>query len=140
MLINLFDLEIMFGGFFSKKNVPAYLSKEEVMKKILSLKFSLENLHIYLSVLGLGVISGFILRRYFRLLLVSFLISFFILKGLEFQKLVKIEWKFMWDTFGLDPNTSFEELAKEVYKFVTTNIYLSLAGCLGFFIGYRAAQ
>lgn len=88
---------------------------------------------------GAGVLFGILVKKYLRLLLLSAIICFFTIKGLEYKHILNIDWGVMNEMFGLRPTTSLEELAMLLYHWSITNIYESISGAVGFVVGFKVA-
>lgn len=114
------------------------LPKFALSKNLADLKLSISTFHSYLTFLGIGVIVGFISKRYFKFLFACALISLLIIKGLEYQFILKIDWKSITESVGLDTNLTIEEWISSIYALLIKNIYLSVTAAVGFLIGYRA--
>lgn len=112
--------------------------KNLLLNKINNLRFSVDTFHSYVTILGAGVIAGFICRRYLKLLIVSGLLAVLVIKSLEKQSLLKIHWSAITELIGIDHSLTVEQVLQEIYEIAAKNIYLSLAGVFGFLIGYRA--
>src|SRR3989339_2044426 len=56
---------------------------------------------IYFSV---SFASGFILKRYFKFIFGCLIVSFLLIKGMEFYKLLEIDWVAIKDIFGITPD------------------------------------
>ncbi len=114
------------------------LDKLNIAEKVSNVKFSLSDVHSYITFLGIGVIIGFISRRYFRFLTSGLLVAILLIKALEYQHVLKIDWDLINSTLGFRADLSLESWALEIYAWAKSNIYLTAAGFIGFFIGYRA--
>ena len=114
------------------------IKKEEIVAQAASLRFSLSEINSYVAIFGAGVIIGFISRRFFSLVLLSLLISLIIVKGLELQNVLKIDWTMITSYLGFDTNVSLGEVFKDIYDLAAQNVYLTITAVTGFLIGYRA--
>lgn len=103
------------------------------------LKLSLSEFQNYITVLGIGVIIGFISNRYMKFTILTFLVALLIIKALEYQFFLKIDWQNISQSLGIDTSATLEEWFSAVYSLVSHNIYLTAAGLVGFLIGYRAS-
>lgn len=124
--------------FTSNRCLMQDINKKFILDKLSQAKFSVDGFHSYVTLLGVGVIIGFVCGRYFKLLLVSALLAVLVIKGMEKQSLLKINWIALTSMFGFSPNLTLEQAAQEVYILLTNNIYFTLTGFIGFIIGYRA--
>jgi len=113
------------------------MEKEQLVSQAVNLKLSLNEAHSYIAVFGVGVVAGFVSRRFLKLAILSVLVSLIIIKGLEFQNILKIDWQTVTSFFGIDANISMEQLVKDLYIMASENLYLTGALIIGFLIGYR---
>ena len=114
------------------------IKKEDIIARAASLRFSLGEMHSYMSVFTAGVVVGFIGKRFFSLVVLSVLVALFMVKGLESQNVLKIDWAAITSYFGVDISLSLNELFGDVYRLAVENIYLTGTAVVGFLIGYRA--
>lgn len=114
------------------------IEKEQIVAHATNLKSSLSEVHSYITLFGFGVITGFICRRFFKIAILSFLISLALIKVLEFQDILKIDWQVVSSFLGIDTNLSIEQSIKDIYVVASENVYLTGAVAVGFLIGYRA--
>ncbi len=114
------------------------LKNENIIEKMCDLKFSFDQFHIYLMLLGFGSLVGFVTKRYLRLIFVSLVVALLIIKGLESQHIINVDWVTLTKQVGLSIDLSFEDALKNMYNFAVNNVYFSLTIFLGLIIGYRA--
>ena len=114
------------------------LKNENIIEKMCDLKFSFDQFHIYLMLLGFGSLVGFVTKRYLRLIFVSLVVALLIIKGLESQHIINVDWVTLTKQLGLSIDLSFEDALKNMYNFAVNNVYFSLTIFLGLLIGYRA--
>ena len=114
------------------------LKNENIIEKMCDLKFSFDQFHIYLMLLGFGSLVGFVTKRYLRLIFVSLVVALLIIKGLESQHIINVDWITLTKQVGLSIDLSFEDALKNMYNFAVNNVYFSLTIFLGLIIGYRA--
>ena len=88
---------------------------------------------------GIGILAGFVIKKYLRLMLLSAIICFFVIKGLEFQHVLNIEWGTLNQFFGLKPSTTLNEIAILLYAWSASHPNESIPGGVGIFIGFNLA-
>lgn len=98
----------------------------------------LAELRFYASLLGLGAISGFIVKKYLRFMVCCMLFSLLACKSLEHIGWISVNWSTINLYLGLGAYGSLEQWSQEMYLLCLQNNYACGAYLIGLFIGYRA--
>jgi uncharacterized membrane protein (Fun14 family) len=98
----------------------------------------LHSIQFYTSLLGIGVAVGFLSKKYLRFMITAALVSLLVIKGLECQGMLDVDWLKITTTLGIQSKVSLEQWASELYQIGTDNAYCSITLAIGFLIGYQA--
>lgn len=88
---------------------------------------------------GAGVLAGILVKKYLRLFILSGIICFFTIKGLEYKHVLSIDWGVLNEIFGLAPSATLDQAAFLLYSWAIGNIYEAIASVVGFIIGLKVA-
>lgn len=80
---------------------------------------------------------GFLFKKYLKFVFVCLLMSFLIIKGLEYYKVLDIDWEALNTLVGLEPHTTFGMLANKFMEWVKAHVVISISSTLGFLVGYK---
>lgn len=82
---------------------------------------------------------GYILKKHFKTILVSLLLSAIIIKGMEYQKLIEIDWNAIKELLGIsaDKKDFITPLINIGLEWVKNNIIFSVASLVGFLLGCK---
>lgn len=116
------------------------IKKEDLMMHASSLKILLGNTHSFATLFGLGVVLGFVTKKFFRITLMAVVVALAIIKGLEYQEVLKIDWNNVTSYIGIDPGMPLEELAIDFYSMAVSNLYLTVTFVVGFIVGHKAGS
>lgn len=91
---------------------------------------------------GLSFAIGFLFKKYFKFLFMTFLVSFFVIAFLHYNKLgVTIDFKAIKTMLGLGNSapamSDINILASMFFDWVKSNVLLSVSSVVGFFVGYK---
>lgn len=87
---------------------------------------------------ALGVLSGFLLKRYFKIFMMTLLIGVFVITALDYFEFVRIEWDKIFATIGIEPSSkSFDTIYHVALAWIQTNIQGFASFCVGFFLGMK---
>lgn len=84
-----------------------------------------------------GFTTGFLLKKYLRLLVTGLVISLLMVKGLEWYKIVIIDWAVLNTTLGFEPTATIEIIATAWYAWLKAHTLISAATVVGFVVGYK---
>lgn len=85
---------------------------------------------------GGGVLVGILVKQSLRLFVLSAIVCFFIIKGLEYKHILNIDWGVLNQIVGLRPSTTINELALLCYSWSIKNLNESIPSVAGFFVGF----
>ena len=80
---------------------------------------------------------GFLFKKYLRFIFMSLLITFLVIKGLEYYKLVHVDWGSLKSMAGFDPAATLEMMYTKVSTWIRTNMIVFLSSFVGFVVGYK---
>ena len=80
---------------------------------------------------------GFLFKKYLKFIFLCLIISFLIIKGLEYHKILEIDWESFNKLLGFEPTATFGTIANNALSWIKTNIVVAVASTLGFLIGYK---
>lgn len=87
---------------------------------------------------ALGVLSGFLLKRYFKIFMTTLLIGVFVITALDYFEFVRIEWDKIFATIGIEPSSkNFDTIYHVALAWIQVNIQGFISFCLGFFLGMK---
>lgn len=84
-----------------------------------------------------GFTSGFLLKKYLKLLLVGTIIALLMLKGFEWYRIITIDWATLNTTLGFQPTDTVEIMIAAWYGWLKAHMLISSAIVVGFLIGYK---
>ena len=84
---------------------------------------------------------GLLCRRYLRFVLWSVIFSFIVIKFLEFNHVITVDWRSFLSMFGLQDGFEIEinVLFGQIFSWIQNNIIKFAAGIFGFLFGYKPA-
>ncbi len=87
----------------------------------------------------ISFIFGYLLKRHFKTIIISLLLSAIIIKGLEYYKLIEIDWNAIKDLLGISTEkTDFiTPFINSAVEWIKNNIIISIASLVGFLLGSR---
>ncbi len=88
---------------------------------------------------GAGLLAGILVKKYLRLFILSGIICFFTIKGLEYKHVLSIDWGVLNEIFGLSPSATLDQTALLLYGWAASNVYEAIAGVVGFIVGLKVA-
>lgn len=86
---------------------------------------------------GGGVMLGIIVKTFLRIVILSIIISFFVIKGLEYKHILNVDWGVLNQLIGLRPSTTLHELALAAYSWAVKNLVESISALAGFIVGFN---
>ena len=86
----------------------------------------------------IGLLTGFLFRRYFKMTLLILLIGGGVIAFLDYINLVHIDWLNIQKMTGLEPNSeSFNTLYRVIISWMKVNIQGVMSFSFGFLIGHK---
>lgn len=86
---------------------------------------------------GAGFAIGFLFKRYFRAALATVLLSLLLIKGLEHQHILLINWGMLKQMVGMHAEAGWHNFAQSFGSFVQHNLATLIAGLGGFLFGHH---
>ena len=80
---------------------------------------------------------GFLFRKYLKFIFVSLIMSLLIIKGLEYYKVLDIDWEVLNTLLGFEPQMTIKDLADKTVEWVKDHMVLTVSSVLGFLLGYK---
>jgi uncharacterized membrane protein (Fun14 family) len=80
---------------------------------------------------------GFLFKKYLKFLFMCLLMTFLIIKGLEYYKVLDIDWEAMNRLLGFQPQATIGTIANSIVEWVKLHLVVSISSGLGFLIGYK---
>ena len=90
---------------------------------------------------GVGVASGFLSRKYFKIFVVSSVVAFLVLKWLELKGLLVVDWAVLNKMLGIESGVEVQVQGLVSLLSEWAKVHVLLAGSLvvGFYVGFRLA-
>ena len=81
--------------------------------------------------------TGFLLKKYFKYLISGFILAVVMIKLLEYNALLSIDWAAIKALTGIKSTADLNTLANTFIVWIKGNIFLFGAGVIGVLLGYR---
>ncbi|NDD55643.1 hypothetical protein EBZ39_17555, partial [bacterium] len=86
---------------------------------------------------GLCFAIGFLFKKYFKLVFICLVISGFVVLGLEYLKLVAIDWQAIKATMGISAGMDLNAMVTAFFDWMKAHLLLFVSSVVGFLIGYK---
>jgi hypothetical protein len=86
---------------------------------------------------GASFALGFLFKKYFKFLFSCLIISAILIKILEYNTLLTVNWNAIWLFLGVGPETGFNTIINQYFDWIKNNIVLFISAFIGFLIGYK---
>ena len=86
---------------------------------------------------GLSFSIGFLFKKYFKFLFGCLVVSVVLMKVMEYNDLLRIDWEGMRVFLGMEKGADFNILINNVFDWIKRNILLFVASTVGFLVGYK---
>lgn len=87
---------------------------------------------------GIGLLSGFLFRKYFRTFVMTVLFGVLVIAVLDRLQLVQIDWQHLQNMFGVHPTQeAFNNLFQASYAWAKVNVQAVVSFAVGFIVGYK---
>ena len=80
---------------------------------------------------------GFLFKKYFKFLFTCLIVSAFIIKLLEYNQFLVIDWTAIKVFFGITETFDFNMLINNFFAWIKTHLLLFIASTVGFLVGYK---
>jgi uncharacterized membrane protein (Fun14 family) len=111
--------------------------KEHLQELTERLDLSLPKLTELGVAFGLGILGGFLVKRFGRQTIVLFVLITAILLGFDYLGVIKIDWLVIKDFIGIAPSQTLEGFVQEYIGWIKEHILAVFVGVIGFLIGYK---
>lgn len=86
---------------------------------------------------SLCLASGFLFKKYFKMVFVCLIVSGFIILGMEYLKFLTIDWVSIKATFGISAGMDASAMATHFFDWIKAHLLLFISSVVGFLIGYK---
>lgn len=86
---------------------------------------------------GLSFSVGFLFKKYFKFVFGCLLASIVVIKVMEYNQLLNIDWEGIKLFLGLEQGADFNVLVNNIFDWIKRNILLFVASTVGFLVGYK---
>lgn len=83
---------------------------------------------------GLSLGVGFLFKKYFRYIFVCCLFTFFAIKGLEYIKIISVDWRVVRYIMNMVTGGNFFNM---LFAWIKLHLLLFVATTVGFLVGYK---
>ena len=85
----------------------------------------------------ISFIAGFIFKRYSNYILFSILVTILVLLGLEYSKLIAIDWVTLKKMIGMTADGDTKSFLDQSVNAIKNHLLVTIASAIGFLIGYK---
>jgi uncharacterized membrane protein (Fun14 family) len=86
---------------------------------------------------GLCFCTGFLFKKYCKIVITCLVFSVILIKVMEYNHLIGIDWNAMSAMFGLESATDFNSLLNLFFDWIKNHLLLFIASSVGFLVGYK---
>ncbi len=80
---------------------------------------------------------GFLFKKYLKFVIGCLIVSFLIIKGLEYHRILDIDWQAFNTLFGFEPNATFGVMIGTWMEWIKMHLLIVISSLVGFLIGYK---
>ena len=80
---------------------------------------------------------GFLLKKYFKLLIACTVVTIFVVLAMEYLKFIAIDWQALKAAAGITPGMSINMVITNFFDWIKAHILLFVASVVGVLIGYK---
>jgi len=80
---------------------------------------------------------GFLFKKYLKFIFFTLIASILLIKGLEYYKILDVDWEAFNTFLGLDPKATISTISGMVFDWVKEHVVVTVSSTLGFFLGYK---
>lgn len=80
---------------------------------------------------------GFLFKKYLKFIFLCLLVSALVIKGLEYYKILDIDWEAFNTFLGLEPTATISSVGNMIVEWVKTHVVITISSIVGFLIGYK---
>lgn len=100
-----------------------------------------KNLNINWMELGMfaamGVLTGFLFRKYFQMFMVCSILGIGLIAGLDYFGMIHIDWNAVNSMFGTAPTQNVDNLFQSAVAWIEVNVTLVTSFAVGFILGLK---
>lgn len=85
---------------------------------------------------GAGLLGGFLLRRYFHIILILFVIVAACAIWLDYTDILKLDWRYIAQTIGFSHQNTFASFGSFIIGLIYSNMVRFTASVIGFLLGF----
>ena len=82
---------------------------------------------------------GFLFKKYLKFIFLCLIISVLLIKGLEYYKILDVDWQALNTFLGLEPTETLSGISGKAFVWIKAHIIVTIASAIGFLIGYKLA-
>jgi len=86
---------------------------------------------------GSGFAIGFLFKKYFRFLITCLLVSIILIKILEYNMILEIDWEGLNVFLGFDSTADFNTILNDSFAWIKANLIVFVSSVVGFLVGYK---
>jgi len=86
---------------------------------------------------GLSFASGYLFKKYFKIVFVSLIVTVFVIKALEYGHFLIIDWTAIKTFLGMDGAADFNTIVNRCFDWMKDHLLLFIASVIGFLVGYK---
>jgi uncharacterized membrane protein (Fun14 family) len=87
---------------------------------------------------GIGLLSGFLFKKYFRTFVMTVIFGVLVIVMLDRLNLIHIDWEHLQGVVGIQPTQeAFNNLFQAAYAWVKINVQAVVSFSVGFIVGYK---
>ena len=115
-------------GFFARLGVDAWLAK-----------MNIDSAEVVRDGLGffMGMIFGLISKKYCNIMLITLGVTLAVIKGLEYQNLLTVDYVGFKAFIGIDSAATFSSFGSDALTWIKENMVATTCTALGFLIGFK---
>lgn len=115
-------------GFFARLGVDRWLAK-----------MNIDSTEVVRDGLGfiMGMIFGFTCKKYCKIMLITVGVTIAVIKGLEYQNLLTLDYAGFKTFIGVDSAATFSSFGSDALTWIKENMVATTCTALGFLIGFK---
>ena len=86
---------------------------------------------------GSGFAIGFLFKKYFKFILGTLVIAIILIKVLEYNMVLEIDWEGLNVFMGFDSAADFNTILNDIFSWIKDNFIVFISSVVGFLIGYK---
>ncbi|MFH1644638.1 MAG: FUN14 domain-containing protein [bacterium] len=86
---------------------------------------------------GSGFAIGFLFKKYFKFVLLTLVASIILIKILEYNMVLEIDWEGMNVLMGFDSAADFNAIVNDIFSWIKNNFIIFISSVVGFLVGYK---